>query len=658
MSMPAEHVRQCPRMQQILSKVLHHFWYRCAMVEKLVFAGLCLLALVSPAAASDFQHPAPVHLDHDGEKWAKKTLKKLSLEEKVGQIFMVKLTMPQFVNIKSADYQKWREQIDHYHLGSLLLTVPADGPSLSKSEPFEIAILINELQHDNKVPLLMAADYERGLSMRLNGVTVFPHAMAFGAAGKPELAERFGKIVAEESRAIGVEWNLFPDADVNSNPANPVINTRSFGENPTQVGAMASAYIRGARASGLLTAAKHFPGHGDTATDSHLGVAAVNRSRDQIEQIDLPPFRASISAGTDAVMVAHITAPALEPDPMKVATTSGIVVTQVLRTQLGFTGLIITDAMDMSGLTRVYSEGGSTAAGRAAVDAIKAGNDMLLLPSDLDGAYNGLLNAVRSGEIPEKRLDESVLKVLLAKASVRLNKATQVDIKNISSIVSSPENLAAAQQMADSALTLVRENGRVLPLQRRGTVSSTPAYGTIATEGNKLLCIIFTDDVRSDSGRQFQRELQFRIPDARMIYVDPRVAVGSAQEIQSAVKAAENILVAVYMVPVAGRAVRKEGGTAVNSISMPESTAMLLQSILQAKKRNTVVVSFGSPYVASDFLEIENYVCAYSNVATSEIAAAKALFGEIPFLGRLPVTIPGFAPRGTGMDQPAHAVRK
>lgn len=624
-----------------------------------MFAGLCLLALFSPAVASDFQHPASVHLDHNGEKWAEKTLKKLSLEEKVGQIFMVRLTMPQFVNIKSDDYQKWREQIAHYHLGSLLLTVPADGPSLSKSEPFEIAMLINELQHDNKVPLLMAADYERGLSMRLNGVTVFPHAMAFGAAGRPELAEKFGKIVAEESRAIGVEWNLFPDADVNSNPANPVINTRSFGEDPNQVGAMASAYIRGARASGLLTAAKHFPGHGDTATDSHLGVAAVNRSREQIEQIDLPPFRAAISAGTDAVMVAHVTAPALEPDPKKVATTSGIVVTQVLKTQLGFNGLVITDAMDMSGLTRVYPEGASAAAGHAAVDAIKAGNDMLLLPSDLDGAYNGLLNAVRSGEIPEKRLDESVLKVLRAKASVGLNKATQVDIKNISSVISSPENLLAAQQMADSALTLVRENGRMLPLQRRGAVyNSTPVYGSIQTEGNKLLCIIFTDDVRSENGRQFQREVQTRVPDARVIYVDPRIAAGSMPEIQSAAKAAENILVAVYMVPVAGRAVKKEGGIAVNSISMPESTAALLQSILQAKRSNTVVVSFGSPYVAADFPEIENYICAYSNVITSEIAAAKALFGEIPFLGRLPVSIPGIAQRGTGMDQPARAVHK
>lgn len=632
--------------------------YRCRMAQKFLFTAIICLSLSSPLLAGDYQKPAAVHLDHNGEKWAEKTLKKLSLEEKVGQIFMVRLAMPQFVNIKSDDYQKWRAQIDRYHLGSLLITVPAEGPSLSKSEPYEIATLINELQRDNKVPLLMAADYERGLSMRLNGVTIFPHAMAFGAAGKPELAEQFGRIVAEESRAIGVEWNLFPDADVNSNPANPVINTRSFGEDPAQVSAMASAYIHGARSNGLLTAAKHFPGHGDTATDSHLGVAAVNRSKEQIQQIDLPPFRASISAGTDAVMVAHVTAPALEPNAAKVATTSAPIITDLLKTQLGFNGLIITDAMDMSGLTRVYPEGASAAAGHAAVDAIKAGNDMLLLPSDLDGAYNGVLSAVRSGEISEKRLDESVLKVLRAKASVRLNKATQVDIRNLSTIVSSPQNIAAAQQMADSAMTLVRENGRVLPLQRRGAVSSAPAYGVIQTESNKLLCVIFTDDVRSENGRQFQRELQSRVPDARVIYVDPRIAEGSTPEIQSAVKAAENILVAVYMIPVAGRAVRKEGGTAVNSISMPEPTAVLLHSILEAKKEKTVVVSMGSPYLAADFPETANYICAYSNVQTSEIATIKALFNEVPFMGRLPVSIPGIAERGTGMNQPARASRK
>ena len=240
-------------------------------------ASFCWL-LSSPAIAGDFQRVAPVHLDHDGEKWAQKTLKKLSLEEKIGQMFMIRLAMPQFVNLKNPEYLNWLDQIQRYHLGSVLLTVPAEGPSLSKSEPYEAAMLINQLQRASKIPLLVAADYERGLSMRLNGTTVFPHSMAFGAAGKPEFAEQFGKIVAQESRAIGVQWNLMPIADVNSNPANPVINTRSFGEDPAQVSSLVTAYIRGARNNGLLTAAKHFPGHGDTATDSHLGLAAVNRT--------------------------------------------------------------------------------------------------------------------------------------------------------------------------------------------------------------------------------------------------------------------------------------------------------------------------------------------------------------------------------------------
>jgi beta-N-acetylhexosaminidase len=601
---------------------------------------------------------APVHLDSSGEKWAQKTLKKLSLEEKVGQMFMVRLIMPQFVNIRNPEYLKWLDQIERYHLGSVLLTVPADGPSLSKSEPYEAAMLINQLQHVSKIPLLVAADYERGVSMRLNGTTVFPHSMAFGAAGKPELAEQFGRIVAQESRAIGVEWNLMPIADVNSNPSNPVINTRSFGEDPAQVGALVSAYIHGARSSGLLTAAKHFPGHGDTATDSHLGVATVNRTREQIEQIDLPPFRAAIDAGTDAVMVAHLTAPGLEPDPARVATNSSAIVTGILKQQLGFKGLVITDAMDMGGLTGVYPEGGSAAARHAALDTVKAGNDMLLLFSDLDSAYKGLVDAVRKGELPEKRIDESVLKILRAKASVGLHHAAQVDINTLASVISSPENLAVAQQIADSSVTLVRENGRMLPLTRQGSSASAPAYGAVQKEGSKLLCIIFTDDVRSDNGRQLQRELKARAPDARVIFVDPRIAAGSTPEIQSAVNAAENVLAAIYLVPVPGRAVRTEGATGVNTISIPDATAALLQSILQAKRDKTVVVSFGSPYFLSDFPQIENYVCAYSNAFTSEVGAVKALFGEIPFRGRLPVTIPGIAQRGTGMDQPSQAVRK
>jgi len=647
----------------ILPKLSEHFWYCCPMVkkmaQKLMLAGIFLFVLSSHAIAGDFQRVAPVHLDHDGEKWAQKTLKKLSLEEKVGQMFMIRLAMPQFVNLKNPEYLNWLDQIQRYHLGSVLLTVPAEGPSLSKSEPYEAAILINQLQRASKLPLLIAADYERGVSMRLNGTTVFPHSMAFGAAGKPEFAEQFGKIVAEESRAIGVQWNLMPIADVNSNPANPVINTRSFGEDPAQVSALVTAYIRGARNNGLLTAAKHFPGHGDTATDSHLGLAAVNRSREQINQIDLPPFEAAIAAGTDAVMVAHITAPALEQNPSRVATNSPAVVTGILKQQLGFKGLVITDAMDMGGLTSVYPEGGSAAAKHAAIDTVIAGNDMLLLFTDLDSAYKGLLSAVRIGEIPEKRIDESVLKILRAKASVGLNKASQIDINQLSSVISSPENLATAQQIADSAITLVRDNGHMLPLkaQRASASASASTYGTVQQEGNKFLCIVFTDDVRSDNGRQLQRELRARIPDVRVIFVDPRIAAGSMAEIQSALSSAENVLAAIYVIPAPGRTVRKEGATGVNTISVPDATAALLQSILEAKREKTVVVSFGSPYFLADFPQIENYVCAYSNAITSETGAVKALFGEIPFRGHLPVTIPGMAQRGAGKEHAAQDLR-
>jgi len=336
-------------------------------------------------------------------------------------------------------------------------------------------------------------------------------------------------------------------------------------------------------------------------------------------------------------------------------------VTGVLKQELGFKGLIVTDAMEMAGLAGIYQEGGAAAARHAALDTVNAGNDMLMVPSDLDGAYNGLLDAVRKGEIPEKRIDESVLKILRVKASVGLNHSSQVDLSKLASIVSSPENLAVAQQVADSAITLVRENGHMLPLKAQRSspsASSSSAFGAIQREGSKLLCVVFANDVRSDDGRQLQRELRARVPDMRFIFVDPRIAEGSAAEIQSAVSSAENVLAAIYLTPVPGRTIRKEGATGVNTISMPDSTAILLQSILQAKPDKTVVISLGSPYLLQDFPAIQNYVCAYSNAPTSEIATMKALFGEIPFHGRLPVSIPGEAQRGAGMDQPTQATAK
>src|SRR5437016_1266549 len=213
---------------------------------RLLLISAVLLALCGAVVADDYQKPAPIHLSHEGERWAQKTLKKFSLEEKIGQMFMVRV-LTQFMDVQNPDYLKLHDQIARYHLGSILLTVPSEGPFLYKSGPYEATMLVNQLQRDSKAPLIVAADFERGVSMRLNGVTVFPHAMAFGAAGKPEFAEQFGKIVAQESQAVGVQWNVFPVADVNSNPANPIINTRAFGEDPAQVSSPVSAYIEGAR---------------------------------------------------------------------------------------------------------------------------------------------------------------------------------------------------------------------------------------------------------------------------------------------------------------------------------------------------------------------------------------------------------------------------
>ena len=296
------------------------------------------------------------------------------------------------------------------------MSVPVDGPVLIKSQPEVAAELLNRLQRSSKLPLIVSADFERGVSMRLNGTTVFPHAMAFGATGKTENAEAFGRITALEARAIGVHWNFFPDADVNSNPANPIINTRSFGEDPKQVGDFVAAYIRGAHEGGMLVTAKHFPGHGDTATDSHLGLAHVTGDRARLDAVELPPFRRAIEAGVDAVMVAHVTVPALDPEPNRVATTSKSIVSGLLKEEMGFKGIVVTDALDMAGLTRLYAKN----IGRAAVESFLAGNDMLIIPADLDASYRAVLQAVEERRNrAAQRLDQSVRKILEAKGFSR-----------------------------------------------------------------------------------------------------------------------------------------------------------------------------------------------------------------------------------------------
>ena len=369
-----------------------------------------------------------VGTDSESEQWARNTLKRMSLEEKVGQMFMI-WARSGFLNVNAPEYLQLRDTVRRFHIGAVGVTVPWDGSLLKKSSPYEMAALTNQLQRDSELPLIFAADFERGVTMRLNGGTVFPQAMALGATHNKNLAFLFGRITGLEARAVGVQWNFFPVADVNSNPLNPIINTRSFGEDVAETGELVAAYIAGARGTGMLTTAKHFPGHGDTEIDTHLALASVRGDRKHLNDVELAPFRAAIEAGVDSIMMAHVSAPALDADSKRVASISPRIIQGLLRGQMGFRGLVVTDAMDMGALTSLFSKlPPASAAARAAIEAVKAGEDMLVAPADIENSYRGVVEAVRSGEIAESRIDESVLKILRAKAGLNLQRSRLVDL--------------------------------------------------------------------------------------------------------------------------------------------------------------------------------------------------------------------------------------
>jgi beta-N-acetylhexosaminidase len=648
------------------------------------FLLFCIVLAMCGAASPDEVANAAAAADPTGAHWAERTLRQMSLEEKVGQLFMIKAEV-ESMNPAGPSYLHLRTAMQNYHLGGFLITIPVEAGQLVKASPLDAAALTNQLQRDSPVPLIFAADFERGLTMRFHGGTGFPHAMAIGATGNPDYAYQAGRITAAEARAIGVHWNFYPDADVNSNPNNPIINTRAFGEDPAEVGALVAAFIRGVHDGGGLSTAKHFPGHGDTDTDSHLSLSRISATRTCLDQVELPPFRAAIAAGVDSVMVGHLLVPSLEPDPRRPATISANISTRLLRDELGFQGIVVTDAMDMNGLTRIFL--GNTGLGnaaqssaRAAVEALKAGADLILIPGDLDAAYNGVLAAARSGELPESRIEQSVAKLLRAKAALGLQRNRFVDLNAVPSALARPENLAIAQQIADDALTVVREDGsgrrsqpaqlpqlsaeqrgsgigaplsrRLLPLPLGSQQVSHLAYHSAAATANHLLVLVFTDEVRSENGRLLVHEIRSRVPDARVLFIDDAMASALAPQVIEAAAHAERIVATVYVIPSAGRAVAGETG----SPALEGGPSSVLASVLRTAAARTVVVSLGNPYLITQYPAVRNYVCTFSNAPVSELSAIKFLFGEMPARGHLPVTIPGVAQRVPMLVQPSQPV--
>lgn len=545
--------------------------------------------------------------------------KPLTLDEKIGQMFAIRANGV-FMGESSPAYQQLLHQVRDNHIGGIVWFL---------SNVYETAHLNQKLQSESRVPLLIAADLEAGMGMRFIDTTFWPSAMAVAATGDPSLAEREGRVVAKEARAVGINQIYAPVADVNVNPDNPVINSRSFGEDPQEVGRFVAAFIRGVQSEHVLATAKHFPGHGDTHTDSHRALPVLDVSQERLEKVELVPFRAAIEAKVASIMIGHLSIPAVDPTPAPVrselhsenpyGTTAGEVPTEgtlpasvshkiiegMLRRELGYPGLVVSDAFDMGALVEHFD------AGEGAVLAIEAGEDQILLSPNVDMAVAGVKAAIKSGRLSEARIDESVRRILAAK---QFAVAPSPDPDAIFRIVDSPEHRDLANEIARRALTLVREQSGVLPLRR----------------DSKIALMIVSDFPDVNPMADLERELRARGHVVSSTLIDPRTRAEDA--------AIENADVAVIAF-----AVRARSGA--GSIAVPAAARQLVASL----KMPVIGIAFGSPYLLREVPSVGTYICAYGIQPVMQVAAANAIFGAAPFTGHLPVTIPGLYPRGHGL---------
>jgi beta-N-acetylhexosaminidase len=525
-------------------------------------------------------------------------------------------------NTRSRDYLKFVRLIRDTNVGGLILINTANARGVQKAEPYALASFLNRMQRLARVPLLVGADFERGASMRVSGTTAFPAAMAFGAAGDPELTRFEGAVTAREARALGIHWVYAPVADVNNNPDNPIINIRSFGENAESVAAHVKAFIEGAHADKrnfVLTTAKHFPGHGDTAVDSHLSLAQITADRARLDSLELVPFRAAIEAGVDSIMTGHLAVPALAPQELP-ATLSPAILTGLLRGQLGFKGVVITDALGMGAIVNEFG------AGDAAVRALEAGADTLLMPADADVAIRAVVAAVQSGRLTRQRIQGSVAKLLAAKERLGLDRKRAVDVESIGDVIDDPAVNERAQEIADRAVTLVRNDGNLLPF-------ASP----------DRTCFVTMNESRySTDGVTFSQEVRKRAPKATLIALDGTM---SREQVDESMQK----LLTCAQYAVAGFAPVNPGS---GTVRMSSELSRVIDSLI-ATGKPLALVALGNPYLLRAYPKVTAYLATFSTVGPSEIAAVKALWGEIAIRGHLPVTIPGEARYGEGIQLPA-----
>ena len=545
----------------------------------------------------------------------------MSLREKLGQMLMP-YYFGEFTSTESPAYKELMRQVEDNHVGGFILGTIRGPLGIERSQVYPTAVITNALQARAKVPLLISADFESGTGMRLEEGTNFPSAMAIGATGDPKLAYITGKDIALEARAAGVQWIFAPDSDVNDNPANPIINIRSFGEDPQQVAQYAAQFIRGIEENGALATAKHFPGHGDVSVDSHLSLPIVPDDRKELESNELVPFRAAIAAGVSSIMPGHLAVPALEPDTTVPASLSHNILTGILRDEMKYRGLVVTDAMDMGAVTSMYPPG------EAAVRAVEAGADVVLQPPVPDAALAGLERAVESGRISVKRIDESVRRILQAKARLGLDTNRLVDVPRLNQKFGLPKFADDAQGIADRGVTLLRNADQIVPLD--------------ATRPLRVLLVSLSADPDAYPGAALESEIRWRVDSLKALRADTQFVNVSTLKLPP--PDSYDIAILALFVRVADRK---------GNVGFPEDQRAFVNQLLAAGKP-IVTLAFGSPYLISSFPAAKTWLGEFSTNDVSQRAAVRALFGQAAIGGRIPVTVPDTLKRGDGLQVAAN----
>jgi beta-N-acetylhexosaminidase len=582
--------------------------------------------------------------------WADSVLTTLSLRDKAAQMVWPWL-LGDYTATDDPAFRRIERLIRDQHLGGLIISV---------GSPTEIATKLNELQGASPLPLLVGADLETGAAFRarggyflpnaidLGGATGFPYQMGIGATRDSALAYAMGRVTAREGRALGIHMAFAPVLDVNNNPKNPVISLRSFGENPQLVARLGAAFVRGIQENGMLATGKHFPGHGDTDQNSHLELARVDASRARIDSVELVPFRAAVQAGVRGMMTFHGLIPALDTTPIA-ATLNPRITTDLLRGQLGFRGIIVTDALDMNGVL------GTMTMGEVTQRAVLAGADVLLMPTDNVGAIDAVVDGVRTGRFPESRIDRSARALLIAKHAMGLDRQRLVDLDAMHAVVGDSADQATARLAAERAITLVKDSLGLVPL------STLPKTA-------RVVSITLASRTDLGAGSAFNAELVRAFPQLRALTLSPDAVFGapsgaagaavgggtyvaspqpvllpaSVENARRAAQGADVVIVSSYF----------GASSATAHLAAPDGMDSLLAGV-QRDGGRVILATFSNPYIALGLPPTSAYLVAWGGLPVSQRAAARALLGLAPITGQLPITIPSVADYGTGLRRDA-----